>query len=299
MNRILVIGKSGQLARSLQVSSSGNPSLVFTSKEELDISDKESVRARFLSLKPDVVINCAGYTNVELAEEQVEEAEKVNFVGIKNIVDTCNLFKTKLYHISTDYVFNGEKTKPYIETDDCCPLNMYGKTKAKGDEYVLQNCENYIIIRTAWLYSPFGNNFLKTVLRKLESEGELNVVADQIGSPTSAVSLAEFILWLTEKGNLNNKLINFTDVGCGSWFDMAQLIGEQLTQYTKETYKVNKIETSTLLLKANRPFYSVLSTDYLDSINYTQRYTWQETLQQHVKDILNSRNKNDYSSTSA
>ena len=248
MNRILVIGKSGQLASSLQVSNSGNPSLVFMSKEELDISDKESVRARFLSLKPDVVINCAGYTNVELAEEQVEEAEKVNFVGIKNIVDTCNLFKTKLYHISTDYVFNGEKTKPYIETDDCCPLNMYGKTKVKGDEYVQQNCENYIIIRTAWLYSPFGNNFLKAILNKLEQENELHVVADQIGSPTSAVSLAEFVLWAIDKEFLKNLVINFTDIGSGTWFDMAKVIREQLTQFTNKTYKVNKIDTSSLKL---------------------------------------------------
>lgn len=297
MDNVLVIGKSGQLARSLQSLISTNDSVQFKSKEELDITDYSSINKLFRANRPNVVINCAGYTNVELAEREETEATRINFGGVKNLVKACNEFNIKLIHISTDYVFDGNSKAPYKETDVTAALNSYGKSKAKSDSYIAKHCNHFLIVRTAWLFSPFGHNFLKTIVNKLQQESSIKVVADQIGSPTSSVSLAHFLLWLVNQGSITNQLINFTDIGSGSWYDMAKIIAEQLTVYTNKKYTVADISTDNFNLNAKRPKYSVLSTGLLDSLNYNQRKTWQDALKEHIEEIIYSRNNNGNSST--
>ena len=197
--RILVIGKNGQLGRSINKLVSENKydnEFIFVGRDESDLSKEESITNYFDSNdKFDILINCAAYTAVDKAEEEQELANQVNHLAIKQLAEIANKQKARLIHISTDYVFDGESDKPYTETDETNPINIYGKTKLAGEK-VLQKImpTNAIIIRTSWVYSEYGNNFVKTMLRLGKERDEISVVNDQIGSPTYATDLAGVIL---------------------------------------------------------------------------------------------------------
>ena len=259
MKNILVTGSNGQLGSEIKDRAGRFQefNFVFTDIEELDLTNGEEVNSFFEQNNFDVCINCAAYTAVDKAEDDRELALKVNYEAVKILAETCRKYNTFLIHVSTDYVFNGKNYKPYSETDPPSPDSYYGLTKLKGEEAVMAYCEKAVIIRTSWLYSAYGNNFVKTMLRLGKERGELGVVVDQVGTPTYAGDLADAILTVvTNQSNLTaNKIYHFSNEGAISWYDFAKAIMAEAGL----DCKVNPIESKDFPAKANRPFYSVLN----------------------------------------
>lgn len=246
----LITGSRGQLGTALQTLL-GN-SAVYIDRDELDLTDEAAVKTYLENNSFDFIINCAAYTAVDKAEQDIEMAHKVNALAPLYLAK----YGKNIIHISTDYVFDGSNHKPYTEDDNTNPLSVYGKTKREGELNVINNANTAIIIRTAWLYSPHGSNFVKT-MRKLGAEREtLNVVFDQIGSPTNAYDLAEAIVAILPQIQKGEKEIyHFTDEGVCSWYDFAQEIMKQ----SKLSCKVYPIESKDYPTPAPRPHYSVLN----------------------------------------
>jgi len=256
---ILVTGNNGQLGSELRVLSSNFPQhqFIFTDVDELDITKKKTIDVFFDKNEIDCVINCAAYTNVDKAEEEENLAKKVNVLAVKYLAQACAKHNAELMHISTDYVFDGNNHRPYRETDFTNPQSIYGETKLEGEHMVEEFAKTAIIIRTSWLYSSFGHNFVKTMLKYGKERDELNVVYDQIGTPTYAANLALLILmnlddlqWLQ-----GTHIYHYSDEGVCSWFDFAKAIME----LSNIDCKINAIESKDYPLPAARPFYSVLN----------------------------------------
>jgi len=255
--KILVLGKSGQLGQSINqlihikfnVECNLNfYEFTFTDREELDLSSKSSIANYFNNNdKFDIVINCVAYTAVDKAEEEQELANQVNHLAVKQLAYIANQKKSKLIHISTDYVFDGQNDKPYTEMDETNPINIYGKTKLAGEKALQEIMPtDAIIIRTSWLYSEYGNNFVKTMLRLGKEKNELSVVSDQIGSPTYATDLAEAILIIINNKNYLEKqqpteVYHYSNEGKVSWYD-----------FTKEIFKLAKINCKVSPIVANQ-----------------------------------------------
>ncbi|MGB0770670.1 MAG: dTDP-4-dehydrorhamnose reductase, partial [Flavobacteriaceae bacterium] len=196
MIKILVTGGNGQLAQCLKdiVKNNDELDVDFQDLPYLDITNKQQLESYFSKNEFDYCINCAAYTAVDLAEEQSDLAYAVNAEGPKNLAEVCKKYQVKLLHISTDFVFDGQKRTPYLETDMPNPLGVYGASKWQGERYIQEVMEDYFIIRTSWLYSEYGNNFMKTMLRLSETRDEISVVSDKIGAPTYAGDLAEVLI---------------------------------------------------------------------------------------------------------
>lgn len=226
MIEVLVTGANGQLGKSIQKLAPDYPALhfVFKNSKKLDITDTRNVAEVFAQSKFDYCINCAAYTNVEQAEREPEKAFLVNAEGVKNLALACSSFNVTLIHISTDYVFDGEKETPYKPTDKPNPINIYGTSKLKGENYVKEILKKYFIIRTSWLYSEFGKNFYKTVLQKAKIEKVLHITDSQIGCPTKAGHLAKFILKKIQTDDTDFGIHHFTDNKVMTWYDFAILI---------------------------------------------------------------------------
>ena len=243
-------------------------------REKLDICDIDKVNNCILSINPDIIINCAAFTKVDLCEDEVELAYKVNSIGPKNLAICCEKVNAKLVHISTDYVFDGNKNI-YREDDITNPQSVYGKSKLLGEQYVQSFCSKYFIIRTAWLYGD-GNNFVKTMLNLSESNNEINVVNDQIGTPTSTKDLAEVILKLIHTENYG--LYHGTNKGSCSWYEFAKKIFE----IKNIDIKVNPISSNEYSSKVKRPQYSVLDNFLLRTINLDDFREWEEALSEYL-----------------
>ena len=259
MNNILVTGGNGQLGSEIREISHNylDYNFFFTEISDLDITDHKAVKGFVEINKINIIINCAAYTSVDKAESEPELSDAINNLAVANFAHIAKKKSIKLIHISTDYVFDGTNHKPYLETDIPNPQSVYGQTKLFG-EIALQkiNPPNSIIIRTSWVYSKFGNNFVKTMLDLAKTRGEINVVADQIGSPTNAADLASCILTILPK--IKNYLVevyNYSNEGVCSWYDFSKAIFE----LKKLSIKVNPIEGSQFPSAAKRPFYSVLN----------------------------------------
>jgi dTDP-4-dehydrorhamnose reductase len=259
MSKVLVTGASGQLGTCIKKIAKSYPSLemIFMDSQELDITDLEKVFQVFKSDQLDFCINCAAFTNVEQAEKTPERAFKINAEGVKNISLACKQHKVVLVHISTDYVFDGEKDSPYTTNDLPYPINEYGKSKLRGEKYVQELLDNYFIIRTSWLYSKFGKNFYKTILKKAKTEKVLYITDEQKGCPTNANSLSKYILDHIASSNDNYGLHHFTDGEAMTWFDFARRIIEN-----------SQLSTTTKIVRCNnyssfakRPKYSVLNNE--------------------------------------
>ena len=221
---ILITGSNGQLGSEIRVlSEDSKHRFFFTDVSELDITDKSAVDSFVAENKIDVLVNCAAYTNVDKAEDDIETADRINHLAVKNLAEVCAEKKLKLIHISTDYVFNGTKNTPYVESDPTAPLGIYGRTKLDGENTVINSGCDYLIIRTSWLYSSFGNNFVKTMRRLTAEKGSLKVVFDQVGTPTFAGDLAKAILEIIdfEKIEGNSGIYHFSNEGVCSWYDFA------------------------------------------------------------------------------
>jgi len=264
MNNILVTGGNGQLGSELRdiAPNYQDYNFLFTDVKDLDITNHSAVAAFIESNNITIIINCAAYTAVDKAESEPELADAINHLAVANFAQIAKNKNIKLIHISTDYVFDGTNHKPYVETDTPNPQSVYGKTKLDGELAMQQiNPANSIIIRTSWVYSKFGNNFVKTMLRLAETRDEISVVADQIGTPTNAADLAKAILnILPQVSNDTVELFHYSNEGVCSWYDFAKTIFE-----IKEiSIKVNPIETSQYLTPAVRPFYSVINKNKIN-----------------------------------
>ena len=285
MKRVLVTGANGQLGKSIHRVAPDYPELkfVFTDVVELDITNNEEVNTFFESNAFDYCINCAAYTAVDKAEKEVEKAYLINATAVKNLAEGCQTTGTVLIHISTDFVFDGTKRTPYTEEDTPNPLSVYGKSKLKGEEYIQEICERHFIVRTSWLYSEYGNNFVKTMLRLAETRKQISVVNDQIGSPTYAGDLAEFSLKVISSGSTAYGLYHYSNLGAISWYDFAV---EIFKQHKKEV-RVVPIPTSSYPTAAKRPPFSVLDLQRGNKKMKSQIYFWDIRLSEN-KAPLNS-----------
>lgn len=257
--KILITGAKGMLAKAVINQFKNNNELILTDVSELDITDENSTNEFITMTKPEYIINCAAYTAVDKAEEDIELAEKVNSVGPKNLAIAAKKNAATLIHISTDYVFNGELdiSKSYIEDDEVAPVTVYGKTKAKGEENIIENCDKYYILRTAWLYGD-GNNFVRTMIKLGKEKNEVNVVSDQHGSPTYTVDLASIISQVIEK-KLPYGIYHSTDVGFTTWYEFTKKIYE----IANINCTVNPVTSEEFIRPAKRPKNSKMSKDKL------------------------------------
>ena len=276
MTKILVTGGNGQLAQCLKdvVKNNDELDVNFQDLPELDITNKQQLVSYFSKNELDYCINCAAYTAVDLAEEQSDLAYAVNADGPKNLAEVCKKHQVKLLHISTDFVFDGKKQTPYIETDMPNPLGVYGKSKWQGERNIQEIMEDYFILRTSWLYSEYGNNFMKTMLKLSETRDEINVVSDQIGSPTYAGDLAEVLIKIVLSSSTNYGLYHFSNSGAISWYDFAV---EIFTQFGKKI-EVKPITTKDYPTAAKRPKFSVLETTKIENNFDCTLKDWQGSL---------------------
>lgn len=259
--KILVTGAYGQLGSEIKELAGNYPGwqFLFTDADTLDITSEPVVEAFFAENQPAVVINCAAYTAVDKAETDWETAWKVNTLAPKLLADQAKKIEAKLIQVSTDYVFDGCGYKPYTEVDDVKPVSVYGQTKLEGETHALASNPATVVIRTSWLYSAFGNNFVKTMLRVGRERGELNVVFDQVGTPTYAADLAGAILSIIGKAenhldSFMPGIYHFSNEGVASWYDFAKTIFE----LSGENVKVNPVRSDQFPTPAKRPNFSVL-----------------------------------------
>ena len=276
MKTILVTGANGQLGQCFQKQAEKYPNFnfLFCSSEQLDISSRENLDKFFSKNAIDYCINTAAYTNVEQAESEREKAYLVNAEGVRNVADICNKFDTTLFHFSTDYVFNGKTSEPYKETDEVEPINTYGASKLKGEQEIQKICDKYFIFRTSWLYSEFGHNFYKTILRKADENAELNITTSQLGTPTNANDLAEFVLKIIDAEAREYGLYHFSNLGEATWYDFA----EEILNYSDLMDRVKLNRTGFFKTKAERPEYSVLSKKKIQRNFGFPILEWEESL---------------------
>ena len=278
---VLVTGASGQLGQAIQFIAKNHSEIkfVFCSSSDLDITNKENCQTVFQNTKPDFCINTAAYTAVDKAESERNKAELINVLGSKNIAEACKDFDVTLIHISTDFVFDGSNDKPYTESQITNPKGIYGQTKLEGEKAIQQVFSKYYIIRTSWVYSQFGNNFMKTMLRLSSERTVLSVVNDQIGTPTNAVDLAEtlvqIILFHNQQPTINNYgIYNFSNEGECSWYDFAKKIFE----INNVNIDLSAIPTEQFPTSAQRPKYSVLDKSKLKTTFGISIKTWEDSL---------------------
>ena len=275
--KIVITGSKGQLGLELtkQLEKEKKYEIIATDRDELNIIDINSVNEFLLNNKPDVVINCAAHTAVDLCETDVENAYKINAIGPRNLAIVCEKIGAKLVQVSTDYVFDGNGTRPYREDDTTCPNSIYGTSKLMGENFVREFCSRYFVVRTAWLYGE-GNNFVRTMLKLAETNSELNVVNDQFGSPTSTVDLAKAIIDLMNTEHYG--VYHGTCEGQCSWYDFAKKIFE----IKNIDIKVNPVTSEEFKRPAPRPAYSVLDNFMLKLVGLNSFRTWEKSLEEYL-----------------
>lgn len=281
--KILVTGSEGQLGSEVQelYSKYENIECVFKDLPEFDISDAVLVNSFIRNQNINVVINCAAYTSVDKAEENIEIAKSVNSTGVRNLVEALEKVNGKLIHISTDYVFDGNNSNPYKETDPVCPIGVYGETKRSGEIFVINSNIDSIVIRTSWLYSAFGKNFVKTMLNLGCERDSLNIICDQVGTPTYARDLAKICLDILSKSDRiskKGKIYHYSNEGVASWYDFAILIME----YAGLNCKLNSVLTKDYITLAKRPQYSVLDKTKIKKDFKIQIPYWKDSLKECI-----------------
>ncbi|MFC6099746.1 dTDP-4-dehydrorhamnose reductase [Olivibacter domesticus] len=272
-NKILVFGGKGQLGQCLR-SVSKNDDLVFFSSAEANICNKEQIESLFNKYKPEVIINCAAYTAVDKAEDEAAVATALNTTGPALLAELCRQFDVLIIHISTDFVFEGTITGLLNEDEVTKPTGIYGKTKLDGERAIQEVWNKHIIIRTSWLYSEYANNFVKTMLRLAQDRDELNIVADQVGTPTYAMDLASAILAIIDNTDHKYGLYHYSNEGVASWYDFAHAIFE----LSNKKLHLKPIKTIDFPTKARRPAYSVLDKTKIKKQFQLSIPHWRESL---------------------
>lgn len=280
---ILITGANGQLGKEFRALENKYPSyrFIFVGREELPVQNNEQLIEFFQRHQPAFCINCAAYTAVDKAEAEKEEAFLVNATAVGLLASVCSQFNTKLVHISTDYVFDGLSPVPYTEEDATCPVNTYGASKLKGEELCLQNNPHAMIIRTAWVYSIFGNNFVKTMIRLMKERNSLTVVNDQVGAPTYAADLASTIMDIIERGYWKAGLFHYSNGGKISWYDFAIAIKE----LTGSSCEIIPISTSQYPTLAKRPSFSLLNTTKIRNTFSISVPDWRSSLEKCLEQL--------------
>ena len=275
-NKILVTGSNGQLGNELKELSFAYPQykFVFFSREKLPLNDSTSVEKFFREYEPAFLINCAAYTAVDKAESEKEQANEINGTAVGFLAEMCKKTGTKLMHISTDYVFNGNASSPLKESDDVDPVNAYGASKLLGEQLALQKNPDAIVIRTSWVYSFYGKNFVKTMIRLMNEKENISVVSDQVGSPTYAADLAEAVMLVISSDKWKGGIYNFSNEGVISWYEFANEIKELIGS----ACVVNPVTTSQFPTPAKRPKYSVLDKTKIQQTFGIQPKDWKESL---------------------
>ncbi|MBB6271546.1 dTDP-4-dehydrorhamnose reductase [Pedobacter cryoconitis] len=274
---IIVIGGNGQLGQCLsEVVSDKEQSFnyLFLSKKDLDFVNAADVAQLFEQHKPLYCINCAAYTAVDQAEEDSDFAFEINEFAVKRLAENCLRYKTILIHISTDYVFDGNLGIPLTEVMHTSPVNVYGLSKLKGEQQIQAEMTQYFIIRTSWMYSEKGNSFLKTMLKLAQSKNELNVIYDQVGTPTYAMDLAHIILHIVQNNLVNFGLYNYSNEGVASWYDFAKAIFE----FAETDMKIIPVSSSAFLTRAKRPHYTVLDKTKIKEAFGVEIPYWRDSL---------------------
>jgi len=283
---ILVTGSGGQLGSEIKVASKNFPSyhFLFVSREDLPIENDQSVRKFFEENQIDYCINCAAYTAVDKAESEKEKAFLINADAVGNLAKICSEYQTKLIHISTDYVYDGTVSVPLKEENAVGPVNVYGLSKLKGEELAIANDASALIIRTSWVYSSFGKNFVKTMLHLFREKEEINVINDQIGSPTYAADLALVIMKIIgeiQQGQSFSGIVNYSNAGATNWYEFAK----EIKSLVNSKCKINPIPTSSYPTPAKRPLYSLLDTSKIRKLLQLEIPLWQDSLKKCI-DIL-------------
>ena len=292
--RVIVLGKNGQVGQSIQnivnkISHDNlkNYDFVFVGRDELDLSKSENIQAYFEKNKFDVAINCAAYTNVEKAEVDENEASLINHMAVKEVATIAKKNNMKLIHISTDFVFDGDKREPYIESDKTSPVNIYGKTKLAGEFSAISIMKyNAVVLRSGWIYSDFGNNFVDTIIKNATLKGQLNIISDQFGTPTYANDLAQIIIDILNKDKFNERempseIFHYSNEGECSWFDFAK----EIVDILQIDCNLSPITSDDYPQLAKRPKYSVLSKKKISeefdlNINY-----WKDSLKSCLQNL--------------
>ncbi|WP_251551929.1 dTDP-4-dehydrorhamnose reductase [Neobacillus muris] len=277
--KVIVTGAAGQLGKDVLLElEKKNHQAIGTDREQLDITIEENVLAFINEIKPDVILHCAAYTNVDAAEENEDLAYQINALGTKNLAKAAKQAGAKLMYISTDYVFDGTATEPYEVDEPTKPLGAYGRTKLAGEEFVREYLEQFFIVRTAWVFGIYGQNFVKTMLRLGKERGEVGVVHDQIGSPTYTVDLAKFMVELM--GTEKYGVYHATNSGVCSWYEFAVEIFKQAGL----NVKVNPLTTEQFPRPAARPKYSVLSKKKIEEQGLTPLRDWKAALAAYLNE---------------
>ncbi|WP_298515348.1 dTDP-4-dehydrorhamnose reductase [uncultured Kordia sp.] len=284
MKTVLVTGANGQLGQCIQKIQQQHPNINFhfKSSKELNITDTVSVQDYFSNHTFDYCVNCAAYTNVELAESEEDKAYLVNAEAAKNLAKACADNNVTLLHISTDYVFDGTKTSPYVETDTTNPISVYGASKLKGEENIQAVTEKYFIIRTSWLYAEFGKNFYKTILRKAAEKANLTITTEQKGTPTNANDLAELLLHIINTENTQYGIYHFSNEGEATWYDFTKEIIQNLNLAEADQPSLKSVDS--YKTKAARPKNSVLDKTKVRGMIMT--IPWQESLRNLMQNHL-------------
>lgn len=278
--KIIVTGANGQLAQQLLAL----PTLeqidwIGLTREQCDITNVDELHASIQQSEPDWIINTAAYTAVDKAESEPELAYQINTQGAENLAIVAKEYDIPLFHISTDYVFSGDQQIPYKEIDTCQPNNIYGKSKLAGEHAIQQHCERYIILRTAWVYGNYGNNFFKTLLNLARQKSELTIVADQQGSPTATIDIAQTIVTIIQAQVDKWGLYHFTNSGQTNWYEFAKMF---ITRDSKINHyqmpKIVPISTADYPTAAKRPQFSVLNCDKITQDFNIKLRSWQDAL---------------------
>ena len=284
MKKILVTGANGQLGRCIKNAAASFPDLqfVFVSKEELDIENSDLLLDFFSKNSFTHCINTAAYTNVENAESEPKKAFAINAEAVKNLATVCKENNVALLHVSTDYVFDGKKKSPYLETDTTNPINVYGASKLKGEKNIKEICTKYFIFRTSWLYSQYGHNFFKTILRYAEEGKSLTITTEQTGTPTNANDLAKALLQVIAQDSTNYGVYHYSNSGETTWFGFA----EEILKQSEKLKDANLAKTNHYRTFAARPEYSVLdNAKAFNKLNLKQ-IDWQESLKSVNKETV-------------
>ncbi|WP_279167527.1 dTDP-4-dehydrorhamnose reductase [Pseudoalteromonas distincta] len=294
--KILVTGKNGQLGSELQKTCPSNVELICFGSKELDISNAEQVNELLITYSPDIVINAAAYTAVDKAETDTDTAYAVNEQGAANLANACKHINAKLIHISTDFVFDGTSTMPYTASDATNPLGVYGASKLAGEQAINEILGSQAtIVRTAWVYSFFGNNFVKTMLRLMAEKEQLGIVGDQVGTPTWAAGLANMLWALVAKASseqvLNTEntapILNWTDAGVASWYDFAVAIQELAIEQglLAKSIPISAIPAASYPTPAKRPAFSVLNKAQAEEISGVKTVHWRTQLKEMLTEL--------------